>query len=115
MKKILCTELEEGLPPRVFAYLLDERTIDIKRNIDSNGVAKHRFTIVGNDFTIMGTNLQGKGTTVIQVKNGKLVEEGLKFKEVEDDPVPPVEDGEPKPDATPEVKPEVKPKEDEEK
>lgn len=71
MKKILCNNSEVQ---RVFAHVLDDGTIDIVRQ-------DQRFTIIGETFTLIGTNPQGDGKTVLQVVGGKLVDEDLKYKE----------------------------------
>lgn len=78
MRKILCNNSEH---PRVFAHLLDNGTIDIVRQ-------EQRFTVLGKDFTMIGTNPQGTGKTVLTVANGILVEDNLTFKENDDAPTP---------------------------
>lgn len=83
MKKILCNNSEL---PRVFAHQLDDGTIDIVRQ-------EQRFTILGANFTILGTNPQGHGKTILQVVDGKLIEDDIKFKE--DAPDVPIEPGAP--------------------
>lgn len=70
MRKILCQNCE---PKRVFAHQLDDATIDIVRQ-------DQRFTVIGTDYTIYGTNPQGSGKTVLIVKGGKLVEDDIDFK-----------------------------------
>lgn len=71
MKKILAND---GFGKRVFAHLLDDGTIDFFRE-------GHRVTVIGESFTLIGTNPQGTGKTVLQVVGGKLVEDDIKFKE----------------------------------
>lgn len=74
---------DPGIPrPRVFAHVLDDGTIDILRE-------GHRITVIGEQFTLIGTNPQGNGKTILQVKDGKLVEDDLQFKT--DDPITPPE------------------------
>lgn len=70
MRKILSNDAEH---PRVFAHILDNGTIDIVRQ-------EQRFTIIGTEYTVIGTNPQGGGKTVLVVKNGKLLEDGVIFK-----------------------------------
>lgn len=79
MRKIICQNDEHK---RVFAHQLDDGTIDIVRQ-------DQRFTVVGNDFIIYGTNPQGGNKTVIIVKEGKLQDDDLEFKteEVKDNEV----------------------------
>lgn len=75
VKKILCNNSEL---PRVFAHLLDDGTIDIVRQ-------DQRFTIIGESFTLIGTNPQGEGKTILDVVGGKLQDEEINFKEEEKD------------------------------
>lgn len=77
MKKVLCNNTEL---PRVFAHILDDGTIDIVRQ-------DQRFTIIGESFTLIGTNPQGGGKTVLQVIGGKLVEDDINFKEENPEPI----------------------------
>lgn len=81
MKKVLCSNSET---PRVFAHILDDGTIDVVRQ-------DQRFTILGESFTLIGTNPQGNGKTVLQVVDGKLLEDDIEFK-VEEPITPPEED-----------------------
>ena len=73
MRKIICQNDEHK---RVFAHQLDDGTIDIVRQ-------DQRFTVVGNDFIIYGTNPQGGSKTVLMVKDGKLQDDDLEFKDEE--------------------------------
>lgn len=102
MKKILCADGFEETNPLIFGMLLDDGTLDIKRH------PKHRFLIIGKDFTVVGTNVRGDSKTVVTVKNGQLVEEGLSVHEINNEedltPVDPENIPEPKPED--EVKPE---------
>lgn len=77
MKKVLCNNTDL---PRVFAHVLDDGTIDIVRQ-------DQRFTIIGESFTLIGTNPQGGGKTVLQIVNGKLIEDDIKFKEENPEPI----------------------------
>ncbi len=73
MRKVLANDPEH---PRVFAHILDDGTIDIRRQ-------DQQFTIIGENFTLIGTNPQGTGKTVLMVKDKKLVEDDLQFKNEE--------------------------------
>jgi hypothetical protein len=77
MKKVLCNNTDL---PRVFAHVLDDGTIDIVRQ-------DQRFTVIGESFTLIGTNPQGGGKTVLQIVNGKLIEDDIKFKEETPEPI----------------------------
>jgi len=85
MKKILCNDTEFT---RVFAHLLDGGTIDIVRQ-------DQRFTIIGESFTLVGTNPQGQGKTILNVVDGKVDTTEVKFKEQEN------EDGKQEPEQKP--------------
>jgi hypothetical protein len=78
MKKILESNPHPEFP-KVFCHLLDDGTIDIVRQ-------DQRFTIIGRDFTLIGTNpgVRYNHKTVIRVVDGKLIEDNIKFKEDED-------------------------------
>ena len=58
----------------VFAHVLGRGTIEIVRQ-------KQKFVISGSDFMIIGTTPDGKEKMVVNVEDGVLVEEDLKFKE----------------------------------
>lgn len=90
MRKIL---QDDEFGTSVFAHVLDDGTIDILRD------KRHRFTIIGESFTLIGTHHQGTGQTIVRVKNGKLLEEDLKFKGEKED------EEEPTPDSKDRVKP----------
>ena len=75
MRRILC---DDEFGTRVFAHVLDDGTIDYLRE------KTHRVMVFGDNFTLIGTNPQGDGRTVIVVKDVKLVEEGLRFKGEDD-------------------------------
>ena len=76
MKKILASNSTDEFI-RIFAHLLDDGTIDIVRQ-------EQQFTIIGTDYILIGTNPQGGGKLVLQVKDGKLNTDEINFLEEND-------------------------------
>lgn len=67
----------------VFAHVMDDnRTVDIVRG-------NNKITITGKDFTVIGTDpFPSPGRTAVEVREGQLVEEDIKFKEDKPDDKP---------------------------
>ena len=90
MKRIICTnivkEIDEttgDLAERecgyVFSHLLGDKTIDIRRK-------RQEFLIVGESYSLIGTCAKCDQRVSLIVDNGKLDEEGIKFRDEEDLP-----------------------------
>jgi len=71
-RKILSSD-ENG----IFAIAISDKTIEIKRR-------DQKFTITGNDFSLVGTSRGSDKATVLTVKEGKLDESTVKFANDED-------------------------------
>ena len=69
MKRIKATNTDH-----VFAHVLGKNTIEIVRQ-------KQKFVITGTDFMIIGTTPDGKEKMVLNIEDGTLLEDELKFKD----------------------------------
>ncbi len=61
----------------IFAIAVSDKTIEIKRR-------DQKFTITGNDFSVVGTSRNSNKATMLIVKEGKIDDTQVKFAKDED-------------------------------
>lgn len=75
MKRIQCSNSECN---KTFAKILDDGTIDVKRQTQ-------RFTVVGEQYSMIGTCSFCQSRTTLVVAGGELDDSDLTFKDKEDE------------------------------